>query len=131
MNETPGERPPSDPPGAPPGSADGVSFEQRLRTARVRRGLDKPDSATSGTSTAGPWGVGVRAGVEMLSSLVVALAIGWGLDKWLHTMPLFVCVFVFLGGAAGILNVWRMFAPRNTAAGETTRIDGKPGNGKP
>jgi ATP synthase protein I len=48
----------------------------------------------------------------MLSSLVVALAIGWGLDRWLHTRPLFLAVFVLLGGAAGILNVWRIFSPR-------------------
>lgn len=56
--------------------------------------------------------VGLRVGVEMVSALVVAVAIGWWLDKSLHTMPLFLIVFVLLGGAAGIANVWRLMAPR-------------------
>jgi ATP synthase protein I len=58
------------------------------------------------------WRIGVRVGVEMVSALVVAVAIGWGLDRWLGTTPVFLGVFVLLGGAAGVLNVWRMFAPR-------------------
>jgi len=41
----------------------------------------------------------------------VAVAIGWGLDHWLHTMPAFLCIFVLLGGAAGVLNVWRVVSP--------------------
>ncbi len=49
------------------------------------------------------WGVGTRVGVELLSALVVGVGIGWALDRWLHTSPLFLVVFVLLGGAAG----WR------------------------
>ncbi len=56
-------------------------------------------------------GTGLRAGIELVSALAVAVAIGWGLDRWLHTMPLFLIVFVLLGGVAGILNVWRMMSP--------------------
>ena len=51
-------------------------------------------------------------GVEMVSALVVGMAIGWGLDRWLHTLPLFLIVFVLLGGAAGIANVWRTVGPK-------------------
>jgi ATP synthase protein I len=49
--------------------------------------------------------------VELVSALAVAVAIGWGLDRWLHTMPLFLVIFVLLGGAAGVLNVWRGVSP--------------------
>jgi ATP synthase protein I len=51
-------------------------------------------------------------GVELVSALVVAVAIGWGLDHWLHTMPLFLIIFVLLGGVAGVMNVWRLMMPR-------------------
>ena len=103
MSEEPGDREPS--------------FEERMRAARSRQGLDTPpsgpgtgrDDPSQGMS---PWGIGMRVGVEMVSALVVALAIGWALDRWLGTRPLFLAVFVLLGGAAGVLNVWRMFAPR-------------------
>lgn len=57
-------------------------------------------------------GVGMRVGVELVAALVVGVAIGWGLDRWLGTMPLFLVIFVLLGGAAGIMNVWRMMGPR-------------------
>ena len=70
-------------------------------------------------ATPPPLGLGVRVGVELFSALAVAVAIGWGLDHWLHTMPLFLILFVLLGGAAGVANLWRMVAPpRRPPAGE-------------
>lgn len=93
------------------------SFEERLRAARSRQGLDAPPSGP-GTDRDDPnqgltpWGIGMRVGVELVSALVVAVAIGWALDRWLGTRPILLAVFVLLGGAAGVLNVWRMFAPR-------------------
>ena len=94
------------------GDGDG-SFEERLSAARIRQGLDAPPPASGNASGMGgsSLGVGLRVGVELVSALVVAVAIGWGLDRWLHTMPLFLIVFVLLGGAAGILNVWRVIGP--------------------
>ncbi|MDE2515258.1 MAG: AtpZ/AtpI family protein [Rhodospirillales bacterium] len=97
------------------------SFEARLRAARDRQGLDPAGAtdAAANDATAGlsPWGIGARVGVEMVSALVVALAIGWGLDWWLGTRPIFLAIFVLLGGAAGVLNVWRLFAPRDGGPG--------------
>jgi ATP synthase protein I len=91
------------------------SFEERLRAARTRQGLDpkppKPGQA-SGDGGTSPMGVALRVGVEMVSALLVAVAIGWALDRWLGTRPILLAVFVLLGGAAGVLNVWRMYAPR-------------------
>ena len=92
------------------------TFEQRLRAAREKQGLDVPAKGTKaepGGLDGAAWRIGVRVGVEMVSALVVAVAIGWALDRWLGTSPVFLGVFVLLGGAAGVLNVWRMFVPRN------------------
>lgn len=97
------------------------SFEERLRAARARRGMDAPPAekrAKSGASAeASAWRIGLRVGTELVSALLVAVAIGWGLDRWLHTTPIFIALFVLLGGAAGVLNVWRMFAPRPPGRG--------------
>jgi ATP synthase protein I len=90
----------------------GASFEARLRSARSRQGLDSPGPQTeSSAKVDSSLGVGMRAGVEVVSALVVAVAIGWGLDRWLHTLPLFLIIFVVLGGAAGVVNVWRLVGP--------------------
>jgi ATP synthase protein I len=95
------------------GSGNG-SFEERLRAARTRQGLDTPAETPTGPKGVfggSALGVGLRVGVELVSALVVAVAIGWALDRWLHTMPVFLSIFVLLGGAAGVANVWRLLAP--------------------
>ena len=61
------------------------SFEQRLRAARERQGLDKPAGGAAPGGASG-WGSGLQAGVELVSAELVAGAIGWGLDHWLHTL---------------------------------------------
>jgi ATP synthase protein I len=92
-----------------------TSFEERLAMARDKQGLEaartgpgKTPDGLDGSALA----IGVRVGVEMVSALVVAVAIGWGLDWLFGTRPILMAVFVLLGGAAGVLNVWRMFAPK-------------------
>ena len=89
-------------------------FERRLKAARDR-GTPVDRSTRLGPSA---WGIGARVGVELLSALVVGLGIGWALDRWLHTTPLFLVVGVFLGGAGGIANVWRLMAPKSARAAD-------------
>jgi ATP synthase protein I len=84
-------------------------FERRLTEAEKRRAGPVRPERKAGPSA---WGVGTRVGVELLSALVVGVGIGWGLDRWLHTTPFLMVVGVFLGGAAGIANVWRLMAPK-------------------
>jgi len=94
----------------------GPSFEERLKAARRRQGLEpqpKPEGSGSDDFGPSPLSIGLRVGVELASALAVAFAIGYGLDRWFGTAPVFIIVFVLLGGAAGVLNVWRMFAPRD------------------
>jgi len=86
-----------------------------LAAARGKQGLDprpaKKGFDPSATETSA-LGIGLRVGLELVSALVVAVAIGWGLDRWLGTSPILTAVFVPLGGAAGVANVYRLFAPR-------------------
>lgn len=84
------------------------SFEDRLHAARQRQGLDKPQPVQTARNSSG-LGFGLRAGMELVSAELVAGAIGYGLDRWLHTLPLFLIIFVLLGGVAGVLNVVRQF----------------------
>lgn len=96
----------------------GNSFEARLRAARERQGIDRPPAsgrAGVGGLPTSALGVGLRVAVELVSALALAVAIGWGLDRWLHTAPVFMALFVLLGGAAGVLNVWRLMGPGRPA----------------
>lgn len=94
------------------------SFEERLSEARAKRGLEAPPAETdvkSGMLGTSALGVGLRVGIELLSALAVGVLIGWLLDQWLHARPLFLGLFVLLGGGAGMMNVWRVVKPKRQA----------------
>lgn len=97
MNETPDDK-------------DAGGFEGRLSAARTRQGLDAK-AAVPGAAPASPYGIGLRVGVELVSALAVAVLIGWSLDAWWGTRPWMLGLFVVLGGAAGVANVWRLMMP--------------------
>jgi ATP synthase protein I len=94
--------------------AEQDGFEDRLRKARARQGMD-PQPGKSGSLPQANWGVGFRAGVEVFSALVVGVAVGWFLDRWLGTWPWLFLVFFVLGSVAGVMNVFRLFNPRRRA----------------
>jgi len=102
-----GNQKPSKPP------EEGSSFEDRLRTARQKQGLDpRPSRGTGDRLPASSMGLGLRVGTELVCALAVGLGIGLGLDWLLGTRPIFLAIFVLMGGAAGVMNVWRLMAPR-------------------
>ena len=56
--------------------------------------------------------LGLRAGSEFVSAVIVGLGIGWVLDRALGTNPAFLIVFFLLGVAAGVWNVIRLTSPK-------------------
>jgi ATP synthase protein I len=79
-------------------------LKARLRAARTRDGKRAGDGTEPGNSGVG---IAVRVGIELTGTLAVGVGIGWLLDRWLGSGPWLMVVFFFLGGAAGILNVYR------------------------
>lgn len=83
-------------------------------------------------------GLAFRVSVELVSALVVGLAIGWALDQWLDTGPLLMVAFLVLGFAAGLMNVYRvavgmslqMGYKEKTEVSEAENADGDPRRGK-
>ena len=58
-----------------------------------------------------------RAATELVAGVIVGALIGFALDRWLGTSPLFLVVMFFVGAVAGMMNVWRMATGRGMKAG--------------
>jgi len=88
----------------PPGLDD---LSKRLKKARG----EGEKSGNSGLLSSGlpksATGLAFRVGVELVAGVMVGGAIGYGLDQWLGTSPLFLIVMFFLGAGGGMMNVWR------------------------
>ena len=57
--------------------------------------------------------IGFRIGAELVAAVVVGVALGYLFDGIFGTKPWLMVVFLFFGGAAGILNVYRFVKNEN------------------
>ena len=97
------------------------ALDSRLKNARdhVQDPLNQPGAEKA--EKGGVLGLAFRVSVEIVSAVAIGVGIGWLLDGWLETTPWLMVVFVVLGFAAGILNVYRLAAGFGYAAGYTER----------
>ena len=58
-----------------------------------------------------------RVATELLAGLIIGASVGWAIDNWLDTSPLFLIIFFLFGGAAGILNLWRLITGKGLKIG--------------
>jgi ATP synthase protein I len=86
----------------------------RLRAAEKKGAGDGPRRVEAAKSA---FAVASRIGTELVVALAVGIGIGLLIDHWLGSQPWFLIVFALLGGAAGILNVFRLMTGQGYAAG--------------
>jgi ATP synthase protein I len=110
MNSDPGD--PDDEAAALRARLDRLSGELKGRTAPPAAPEQKPGPKSSPSGSA--MSLGLRAGSEFVSAVIVGLGIGWVLDRALHTNPAFLIVFFLIGVAAGIWNVIRLTSPKRS-----------------
>lgn len=92
--------------GMPENDPDLTSFDAQLKAARGRNPSPESRSDAASQDRSG-MAAGMRLSAELISGVLLGLAIGWGLDRWLGTGPWLLLVFMILGTVAGILNVIR------------------------
>ena len=79
--------------------------------ARIKKAQGKDEETRKAIETAEDDShsrAGIRAGFELVGSIGISIALGYGLDTWLGTKPLFIIILFFLGVFAGFLNVYRV-----------------------
>lgn len=103
-------------------SVDDNEGDKRLKDIerRINAMHQEKQKGDQPSRSALPKGMGAimgRVATELVAGVIVGAFIGWVLDNWLGTSPLFLLVLFFLGAIAGMLNVWRIFTGRGLAAG--------------
>jgi len=75
---------------------------------------------------------GIRQGNKYLATglrfgggIVMFLLLGYALDRWLNTVPLFLLIGTFVGAGLGFLSVWREL--KADAANQPTWKGGRTG----
>lgn len=86
---------------------------------RIENAIDKKDNKTKNYENLNVSLVNTfsRVATELLAGLLIGTSLGWLIDNWLNTSPLFLIIFFLLGGAAGILNLWRIITGKGLKIG--------------
>jgi ATP synthase protein I len=74
---------------------------------RAQRERRREQTSGRGGPPPGALGLGMRMATELAAALLVGLAIGWVVDRFCGTRPWGLIVFLLLGMAAGMVNVFR------------------------
>ena len=80
------------------------SKEIKERIKKIEADVDSKDDQNKKVS---PIGVAMKMGTEFVAAVFVASFIGFYIDKWLETTPVFIIVLFIIGSVAGIFNVVR------------------------
>jgi ATP synthase protein I len=90
--------------------------ETRLKTAEgVRR--EATARSESRRASAKSQSIGFRIAAELVAAVLVGGAIGYGLDLWLETAPVFMVLMLLLGFAAALMNIFRIMRGMDQAVG--------------
>ena len=92
-----------------------LNKEKKL-SKRIDIALAKKDNKQTFKST-DSLNIYYRVGTELLAGLLIGAGIGWTLDQWVNSTPLFLIIFFILGGLAGIYNLWRVVTGKGLKIG--------------
>ncbi len=89
------------------------SLTERIEIAIAKEGKSTTDNQADRSLV----NIFSRVATELLAGLLIGAGVGWTIDHWLETKPWFLVIFFLLGGAAGILNLWRVVTGKGLKIG--------------
>lgn len=78
--------------------------EIKEKVKKLKDELKSKELKKEGSSS---MGIALKMGTEFVAAVFVASFIGFYVDKWLETTPVFIIIFFIIGSVAGIFNVVR------------------------
>jgi ATP synthase protein I len=69
---------------------------------------EKPSAKPADTGMGQALSLGMRVTSEFVGTIVVGALIGWLIDRWLHSSPVALILFIGLGTAAGFWTIYKL-----------------------
>lgn len=92
-------------PNKPSSSLD--DLQRKIDEAKTLHGQKDSGDGNGYAKSHSGVGQAFQVGIELVAGVGVGCFVGYGLDKWLGTMPLFFIVCFLLGAVAGFRNLIR------------------------
>ena len=80
---------------------------KKIKEARERDGQNKPSDKEPEQKNKSEMAKAMRAGTDMVAAIFVGGFLGYWIDEWLGVRPLAMIMMLFIGFAAGFLNIYR------------------------
>jgi ATP synthase protein I len=92
-------------------------LEQKIAAAKGLQDQETAESHKGPSNEAESMNIGLRAGGELVAGFVAGGLMGYGLDHWLGTSPLFMIFLMILGICSGFLNIYRLTKGLDSSVG--------------
>ena len=86
-------------------------------TTRIDIAIAKKESNKQSINNQDSINIYYRVGTELLAGLLIGAGMGFTIDSWINTTPLFLIIFFMIGGVAGIYNLWRVLTGKGLKMG--------------
>lgn len=84
-------------------------LSKKIEAAKKTREASPENLGQGNEETKKDMSFGMRVGVELFAGILVGSGIGYGIDYFAHTLPLFLIIFMIVGAGAGFWNIYKSF----------------------
>ena len=84
-----------------------LKLKEKIKVFEEKSNLNKKNNSPKNVN------VGVRVSIDLISTIIVSILIGLGIDKIFSTHPIFFIIFLLLGVIAGFYNIIRFMNKLN------------------
>ena len=84
-----------------------LKLKEKIKVFEEKSNLNKKNNSPKNVN------VGVRVSIDLISTIIVSILIGLGIDKIFSTHPIFFIIFLLLGVITGFYNIIRFMNKLN------------------
>ena len=82
-------------------------LKEKIKVFEEKNNLNKKNHSPKNVN------VGIRVSIDLISTIIVSILIGFGIDKIFSTHPIFFIIFLLLGVITGLYNIIRFMNKLN------------------